>query len=480
MRAIYLTAVLFLCLLTVGCGGGSGGGGGVSDYSSGSSQSSLSTTTSTSTATSGGTTTTSATAVTETSHGAATMKKVTACDGFYYHVTIDMTTGSPRRQIGRDFGNCIRDVCPQYTTALATYLGSVKSAVNLSDETISSRIGDIKTGMDSDYVSEIDGLVDSLVADGETVQVQHGPSMKVSDMIWTENLLPDVARTTCCSTMAAWGAASKTGETIVHRNLDMYTGSGDGLAALQQVVELKYSDHKVILMGTLGQLCCVTGINSKTRVFSALIDSTVEKTTYSSSGCRSYAFDLRKAMEDQASAGAVANYMIDSSKKYAVSHAITIADTGSALQVENCMATKNGSNYRRAIRYSDSTLQSGVTWSYSTTIASVNAFLLEGQPDSCTGQKYNSERWKLMTSLLDKKGAPDTKLSMADLRDIMSSYWSQNPGPFALSGDLYNDWTIEMINYIPAENLLQVWFRGQNSWPSKSTVQNQFVTIPIN
>ena len=118
---------------------------------------------------------------------------------------------------------------------------------------------------------------------------------------------------------------------------------------------------------------------------------------------------------------------------------------------------------RRALRYADSALNSGIEWGFTNAVASVNAFMLLGNHDNFTGELWNTARWSSFRSQLASKGATVT---WEELKEIATYEGGNGPGSNT-TGDIYTDGNIQIILFEPASGKLEVAFH-----PKTGTVQS--------
>ncbi len=394
--------------------------------------------------------------------------------GKYYMVTIDMTKGYSHYQVGQSYGRCIKKMVPGYEDIISSYLWQLATVQGLWLNTIPSRIENVKPQIDAAYVDEMNGLVSQMAGTSDWTGHQ---------LIYGFNLIPDIFRSSQCSAFGCWGAASFTGKNVAYRTLDWWGGLWKvKIPTIQAVTKIKYPTQTIYLIGALGSLGCITGINYNTGVMGAILDSDVGS-DYHSPGMRSYNFDLRHALETSNTKEQVAGYLKDPLKPYAFNHLIFLADDKNCVMLENNISN-SGSNPQRALRYDTSYLNPGINWNFKEMIGGVNCFMLRGQVDNYSAgpnEKINTQRWKLMLQrTVDKLyNSPQHKLTSDGVREIMSSYWGSKPESLIGGyGDLYNTDTQQMMVYIPVDRSLRVFFKPKdNSTPLDPGAY--FITIPL-
>ena len=157
-----------------------------------------------------------------------------------------------------------------------------------------------------------------------------------------------------------------------------------------------------------------------------------------------------------------AEYMRDPKKLYAFNHIIGFSDPDSSIILENNFSGNgsDGNRVKRQIRKSDSKLNKNITWGISDAVAAVNSFVLYGNNNNHTINKYNTKRWENIKTLLQRDGS---NISVDKIRQIISYYHGSTPGVFSESGDIYNKMTIQMVLFQPDSLSLEVFFRPKNN-----------------
>jgi len=199
--------------------------------------------------------------------------------GPYYFVTLDYTQGISPRQMGEEYGRCILKVEPDYESIVGYYMFEIATLEGLWGSTIPERYKLIKPQLDPFFRDELDGLA----------SVMKGSwSWNHEEIIYCFNLIPDLFRTNQCSAFGCWGDASENGKNVAYRTLDWFGGLfAHELPALQSVTRIKYSGKTIYLIGALGNLACITGINLNTGIMAGILDADVSGTDYGAQSCSS-------------------------------------------------------------------------------------------------------------------------------------------------------------------------------------------------
>jgi len=378
--------------------------------------------------------------------------------GSYYFVTLDYTGKMTPHEMGEQYGRCILQAVPDFESVIGYYLFEIATIEGLWGNTVPDRTHILQKNLDQDSRDELDGLV----------SVMKGAwSWKPKDEIYAYNFLPDVIRTSQCSAFGCWGDASANGKNIVGRNLDWFGGLfKQELPAIQAITRIRYPDRTIYLFGALGHLGCITGISAKTGILAGVLDSDVEGTLYSAAGCRSFNFDLRRALEKSATMDEIAGSLMDTARKYTFSHLIVLADEKKTTILENNISGA-GVHATRALRHDTSGLNPGIEWNHPHMIGAVNGFMLNGQVNNFAQGKHakiNTRRWELLLNKVNqlvKRSAG--RLTTIDVREIMTSFHDKEPGSLFLNaGDLYNLQTQQILVYTPGERTVQVYLKPKS------------------
>jgi hypothetical protein len=384
--------------------------------------------------------------------------------GNYCDVVLDFTKGFNHRQIGEQFASGILEVIPDYEELIDSFISENLSESDYQEALL--RIDDIKPQLKQDYIDEIEGM--SSILSGSSNNVRKDNKLSTGE-VFLFNLFLDVVRSSQCSFVSVFGERSSTGKTITGRNLDWYGGDKNQLPRIQGVITIKNPGSTICSIGFVGFQGVITGI-SDSKVFAAVQESQTGS-PYSSTGKRAYTFDLRYALENKKSLNDISEFMKDSNKYYTVNHVIVLSDPSESKVLENNISgiSTVGSRVKRAVRTADSKLNVGVTWGIDNAVASVNSFILYGNHDNHTKNKYNTRRWDYIKEQLNKSNVPITPDS---IREIMT-YCNGNPDAFMDTKYLYNRATLSTVIFQPDNLSLEVSFFPRNSLktPSKPTFE---------
>lgn len=375
--------------------------------------------------------------------------------GNYYDVVLDFTKGLSHKQIGEAYAKGILKLVPDYEKLIDSYI--TENLIKSEYKYALYRTEDIEPQVNSEYSDEIDGMASEFSGGNKDVW---GDNKLSKNEMFMYNLFTDALRGSQCSYISVYGSRSETKKTITGRNLDWYGGRENQLPRIQAVITYVYPNKKVCSIGFMGYMGILTGFNSD-KVFAGVLDSGTNA-GYTSEGRRSYPLDLRYALENTSTMNDAASFMSDPKKLYAYNHIIGFSDPDSSVILENNFSGNgaDGQRVKRAVRTSDSKLNKNVSWGISDAVASVNAFMLYGNNDNFTPNKYNTKRWKNILAQMHKDGAV---LSVDNMKNIISFYHGSAPGNFTESGDIYNKMTLESILFQPDSLSLQIYFRPKNN-----------------
>ena len=320
-------------------------------------------------------------------------------------------------------------------------------------------------------MDEIEGFAS--VLSGGTVNVM-GDGKLSRDEFLIANFIPSVCNDTACSATAVFGSKSATGQTILGRNTDWASGppqeSTNGntrgvyitAGNINALIYSKTGKNQTAFFGTLGIIGTIVGINSNGIFVAGLHSQT--GSPYSAVDKRSVLLDIREALETSDTVDEAGAFLGAPSRVYAYHNNMFIADKNTAKVLENDYERN------RALRGADSELNPGITWGISDAIACVNAFVLKGNFDNFTGQKWQTERWSSFKTLLIQEG--DT-VDLDRMKTIMRYHKPGGGGKDP--GDIYNEGTIQSMAYSYTENRLELWLGTFVDDPQYLTISIPFL-----
>ena len=383
-------------------------------------------------------------------------------EGDYFRVELDFSNSSNHRQIGKAYSEGILKMVPDFEMLVDTYLEEIFSNQDTYDEML-RRVEDLKPQIPQQFKDEIEGMASNFSGESQNVR---GDDKVSIDEFYMYNLFPDILRATQCSFVSVFGRRSSRRNTISGRNLDWYGGSQMQISRFQAVTFINNSSSRICSVGYLGFMGILTGFNDK-KVFAAILDSE-SGSVYTSQGRISYVFDLRLALENEKTLTGVADYMKAPAKLYTFNHIVALSDPDESKVLENNFSGSGPDDERvkRELRSDSSALNKGITWGIPNAVGSVNSFVLKGNRDNHTDNKYNTKRWNNMREQLQAKG---DSVTLDELKDVIS-FGKGSPGTFNDSGHLYNRLTNQSIIFEPATFLLEISFHPKTKmWANAPT-----------
>jgi hypothetical protein len=238
---------------------------------------------------------------------------------------------------------------------------------------------------------------------------------------------------------------------------------------LYAVTCLRFPEQTIYLIGALGNMACITGINYQTGIMASILDAGGDG-KFQSKGRRSYSFDLRYALGKGMNIAAISHYLTDPDRAYTYGHLIALSDEKSTVILENNITQKDCKSCR-AIRTDTSTLKDGIPWTYWDMIAAVNCFMLKGQEDGYpvgTSSPYNTGRWRLLNdNLTGEMTLNKGKLSPDGMMRVMTTISGNKISkPKKGYASLYNTSTQQIILFTPSDRSMKIFFKPKdNSTP---------------
>jgi hypothetical protein len=349
----------------------------------------------------------------------------------YYEVVMNYT-GRTHKEMGKALAREILRTVPDYEFTADSLLEDqftllLKHYPEPTFATALNRARAILQNVPQEYVDEIQGMQEVF---NYGIDVLGDGRVSANELLVLQ-LFQDVLRPTQCSASAAFGVSSATGKTVVGRNLDWDALPRNDISKLHTVTTMKNGDKTICLVHFLGTLS-PTSLFNKHKVFGALLDAeTGAPYPADLSTKRSYPFDLRYALENNATLQGAADFMI--SKDYAFNHLVFLSDENTAKVLE-----ENIGSLGRGLRSSDSPLRPGVTWGIPDAVATVNDFRLPGnfyvEDDPSDNNRWNSFR-NLYTAQLSRG-----KIDVEKMKGIA--------GYFGTDGNAYTSGALFLSNTI--------------------------------
>lgn len=350
--------------------------------------------------------------------------------------------------VGLQYGQLVHYMLPEYESLMDSYLVDlIDSEGDVTYEELIRRARQIKNQINKEYSDEISGF--SLTLGGGRNNIL-GDGKISHDEYLVLNLMADVLGDASCSVIAVYGDRSATGKTIIGRNTDWFPGNSAQFGAVNAVIHIITPERHCILFSLLGLLGGIAGLNSS-GVFIGNLLSAVDL-PYECKGRRSIMLDLRNSMENYDSIGSIGAFFSDSRKLYTYHNNMLIADSETAVILENDFEIS------RVFRYESSELNPGITWGFDNAIACVNSFLLKGHHDNHTPEPENTERWNNYKVLLSALESPVGTTGVESIIKY-SKPGSQGKDP----GDIFNCLTIHSLVYSFSDNKIYMWMHDRKT-----------------
>ena len=388
----------------------------------------------------------------------------------YFLVTIDLT-GLSHKDMGRMYGEKIRQAMPSYDTVMDAMMKDqfdMLKQAGLSFDIVKQRAIALLQQVQPEYRDEIEGMASVFSAAKD--ETGDGIFSRNEFLIW--QFYADVVRPTQCSASAAFADASASGNTIVGRNLDWYSLKDNSLAKIHAVTLIHNSNRSIACINFLGQLTPVSGFNDH-HVFGAILDCETGAAYPPVQGKRSYHFDLRYGLENDSTIESLAGFMKD--KDYTFNHLIFLADEHSAGVLEDNIGSK-----ARSLRTPLSKLRPGAEWGIPNTFATVNDNRLPGNFVENPEYPGNLKRW----SSLKNQYSSQLKSGRIDIEKMkLIAGFPSTDGSAKSSGALFrsNDHTPTLQSIILKMDTYELWvgFAPQGKLPMKPSYLQIFSGDPF-
>ena len=397
--------------------------------------------------------------------GSVTVRYVGSISMGYYEVIMNYNNDNDY-QMGQLYAKALLSQDADLETRFARYFKDSLSAGDYNE--MMTRVQRIKNQIPQEYRDFINGLASQL--NGGTDNNREDDVLSVDEVFYF-SLLSEIHRLNQCSVVAVYGEASDTGKPIIGRLVD-WSGKLQGV-----VYYINKGNKKTINIGTtLLSQSVSTGLNHH-GLFAAVLDAPTGQPfpDLASDTYYSYHFDLRYALENYRTIDDIAYYL--SQKKYVFNHLILLGDSKTVKVLENDL---EGS---RALRDSDSNLNSDITWEFPNAIGAVNAFLLENNYDNFSFNPFNTYRWQSIKDQLSSYLSPDNKISVNEMKSITTYYG--NDIDKITDGGIMNFLTQQIVIFDSKNHELHVFFRNNRSIGTENTetsfdVDNpEFLIIPL-
>lgn len=387
---------------------------------------------------------------------AVKITEVVEGDTKYYNVVIDYDDKLKPKDIGKIYGEKIKEKISDFPEILDSYIADSIDD-NQHEEDVFNRVQDLKPQVPENYRKEISGMAAAL-ANGDKDDFGDG---KLSlNELYAANMLGDVLLNNACSAVSVFKERSKTDTTITGRNMD-WDINGNKLSDIYAVTTFKNGDKSIVSIGFIGFNAVITGFNND-KIFAAGLTSTSGQKLISN-GKYSYAYKVREALENENSINGIVNEL--NNDNYTNGHLVFLSSPNKSVVLENDIDDNND----KKLRYHDSSIKQNITddvnYNYSPTlsnsIGAVNGFMLKDTRNNFINSESNKTRWSTLTTELNNNQNNNGDLTIDGIKNVISSK------------PLYNDRTIQTVLFVPETGKLKIAFRMDEN----QTSPKEFVDV---
>ena len=165
------------------------------------------------------------------------------------------TADKSGREIGQELGTAFKQHFPDIEKRYDAYLSTFITQP-LFNKWLQQRVQAVKPQIKQAYREEVEGIASRWQI---TTQDQLGDGLLSLNEYWFLLLIPDVGRQTNCSGFGVWGKASKSGQSVVGRNMDWHTNSD--LRSLQAITVYHNKQGGMVNIGFAGYVGIISGFN---------------------------------------------------------------------------------------------------------------------------------------------------------------------------------------------------------------------------
>ena len=328
-----------------------------------------------------------------------TIKTVSSEDGLcviqkknsYYDVVLDYENGNSN-DIGAAYAEAILKISPEYPKVIEGYMFEMidqEFGEGKKLDELTKRVVSMKNSLDKNYQEEVDSFAEK-IGNGAHGFVKDG-KLSVEE-VYLLNMVPDALRSTACSVLTAEGTTTASGHRIAARMLEWYTGSEKQIKDCHCLTHFKNGSKSFSSLSMLGLLDVLTAVNSKGVMIGELDVGSDYMAPFTYEGKTCFSYDLRYAMENNASSTEAAEYLCSRAKLYTYNVNLFVADDDNAYCVEAAVSPMEGNP---VIRDKNTELIDNLSWNDSDNFfCIVNSFVTKGNADRITDDDGNLIRWK--------------------------------------------------------------------------------------
>lgn len=334
----------------------------------------------------------------------------------YYDVILDYEKGTPE-QAGRAYARTILQAACDYEAVMEPYLyENIHIAlVNMGNnfELLLPRMNVLLDSLPSEYREEVTAFAEE-ISGGRHGFAEDGKLSYEETMLF--QMIPDALRGTSCSALSLWGEKTLSGKNIMCRNLEWILGSEKQMCRYHSAVHMKKGRKSLTSISILGLLDIVTAVNDD-GVFAAILDAGSGDENFEYEGKKCYTFELRKALEDYASAKDIGNFMVSESRNFTYSHNIALSDSGASYCAEDaCSSLQDTGRGYSVLRTSETPIFDELTWEHKDAMCILNSYITKGNFDQFSASEGNLVRLVKYNNWLKEK----EKFSVADVKELLT------------------------------------------------------------
>lgn len=287
--------------------------------------------------------------------------------------------GKTGREIGAELGRAIKSAFPDIERIYDRYLaGFIRQ--DQFNQWVRSGMDVIKVNIDPAYRDELSAMASTWQISGKD---RLGDGFLSLNELWFFQLMPDVGRRTNCSGFGVLGNVSATHAPLVGRNVDWDTT--EDLRSLQAITVYDYGKDVLVNIGFAGYIGVISGFNNH-GLYLAHLDSPLGiRYSQPAAGAHSIVFDLRKALENEATVGPAAEFLM--AQQFPFSHNVLMADR------DEIRVLEQPDGKASHLRTPSTPTRPEMPWGKKDQIAVVNCFVSEESPSNCIESK-DIYRWQ--------------------------------------------------------------------------------------
>lgn len=320
------------------------------------------------------------------------------------------TNGLTPHEIGAELGRQWKNQFPELEAKLDALLANRLEPIGYIDDTggqpASATAQYAPGGLSEDHREELDGLASALHLVSRN---QLGDGFLSRDELYLLQRLPDLGAYDSGSGFGVYASRSKSGSTLVGRNLDGTPLQERLERALEGITVYRGEDRTLVNIGIAGSLGITTGFNQGGLLLAYLPVTDLPNRGTTESAAEPIAFTIRRMLETYEridTAGEALSWLVDDND-----YSILMADR------ERVNVLEHAAGKRGQLRDPSSELHPALSWPQEQKIAVVGCFALRAMPSDCSHlrEQYRWQRFRFLADL-DLRG---TAFESRDIVEIM-------------------------------------------------------------